>query len=434
MGSDAWCAAFERRLQKRARLSRLGHFRSVSVGKPRFIEGNQAFYLHDGRLQLEWMVAAIDHAVKRVDLEMYIFEPDQAGRRVLDALVRAAKRGVFVRLLYDSIGASNAGASFFEPLREAGGQVVEFNPVAPWRLRMGRIGRMQHWEPNTRDHRKLLVCDAPLAWATSAEIHRSEPLPPVVPAAGERCTIAITGGRNIGDHYLTYALGEGQWRDCGVVLLGPVAIELARLFDAMWFHAEGSDLTPPRLESPICGQLRVLPLGSQPGFLNLLQWTLGRLAVTVKKELRISCAYFIPSLRWRRALGNVAKRTGRCAILIPKESDVHAVDAATRHLLGSLLKAGVSVYRYALEILHEKTLIYDGVVTVVGSSNLDPRSFALNYELSVVLVGESFAKPVIAWHDEDLASSEIYSLDEWRARPRLAKLRDWFWSLLRAQL
>ena len=108
-----------------------------------------------------------------------------------------------------------------------------------------------------------------------------------------------------------------------------------------------------------------MPIGSQPGFLNLLQWTLSRLTTGVKQELRISCAYFIPSTRWRRSLARVARRTGRCALLIPKESDVPAVDAATRHLLGSLLKAGVSVYRYGREVLHEKTLIVDELTIVL---------------------------------------------------------------------
>ena len=113
--------------------------------------------------------------------------------------------------------------------------------------------------------------------------------------------------------------------------------------------------------------------------------------------------------------------------MIPKESDVPAVDAATRHLLGSLLKAGVSVYRYGREVLHEKTLIYDEILTVVGSSNIDPRSFVLNYELSVLIVGASFAEPVVRRHEEDLAASEIYTLDEWRGRPFWTKLVDWFW-------
>jgi cardiolipin synthase len=434
IGSPEWRTAFEARLRARSKLARLGHLRSVSHGAPRFVDGNQAAYIHDGRLQLEWMVAAIDHAERRVDLEMYIFEPDASGKRVLDALVRAAQRGVFVRVLFDAIGSGNAGPSFFEPLAAAGGHVIEFNPVAPWRLRTSRIGHMQHWEPNKRDHRKLLVCDAPLAWA-QAPLDGRGPPPSVTTGAEGHSAIAITGGRNIGDDYLGKPIGEGQWRDCGVVMFGPVALELGRLFDAMWFHADGTETPdPPVLESPPVGPLAVMPIGSQPGFLNLLQWTLSRLAVAVNQELRISCAYFIPSTRWRRALAHVARRTGRCALLIPKASDVPVVDAATRHLLGSLLKAGVSVYRYGREVLHEKTVIYDRVLTVVGSSNIDPRSFVLNYELSVVIVGASFADPVIRRHDEDLAASEIYTLDEWRGRPLWMKLGDWFWSLLRSQL
>ena len=86
------------------------------------------------------------------------------------------------------------------------------------------------------------------------------------------------------------------------------------------------------------------------------------------------------------------------------------------------------------EILHDKTLIYDRVLTIVGSSNLDPRSFDLNYELSVLVVGARFADPVVRFHDEDLAASEAYTLDAWRARPFWTKLGDWFWSLLRRQL
>jgi cardiolipin synthase len=429
LGTEEWQAAFEQRLHGQARLARLGHWRSVAPRPPRFIGGNEAKYLRDGRSQLAWMLGAIDAARTRIDLEMYIFDPDEAGTRVLAALVRAAERGVLVRLLYDSIGCVQAGPEFFEPLRLAGGHVVEFNPVAPWRLRMSRLGKMQHWEPNYRDHRKLLVCDAPLTWAAS-----DAAAPPPENGAGPRCALAITGGRNIADNYLLRSLGGGQWRDGGVVLMGPCSAELGLLFDAMWFHADGPDLAPAPLPTAPAGDIRVLAIGSQPGFINLLQWALNRMTYSVREELRISCAYFVPSARWRRALVNVAKRTGRCAILVPRESDVPAVDAASRHLMGALLKAGVTIYRYASQVLHDKTYIYDRCVTVLGSSNLDPRSFRLNYELSVIIVDERFAAPVVRGHEHDLEESARYTLDEWRARPVWQRLTDWFWSLLRGQL
>ncbi len=434
IGTGAWRTLFQQRLHAQARLARLGHWRSVMPRPPRFVDGNQAYYLHDGRIQLKWMLAAIDRAMRRVDLEMYIFAPDEAGTLVRDALVRAAQRGVYVRLLYDSVGSDAAGPDFFKPITDAGGHVVEFNPLAPWRLRMTRVGTTQAWQPSFRDHRKLLVCDAPLAWARRAYAPGEDPAPASECLDENRCTVAITGGRNIGDEYMTRELGSGQWRDCGIVMFGPVACDLAEMFDAMWFHADGPDAPAPRLEAPPAGDLSILAISSQPGFINLLQWSLVRLTQQVKNELRFSCAYFIPTVRWRRALAQVAHRTGRCALLVPMESDVPIVDAASRHLWGRLLKAGVAIYRYAEEVLHEKTYIYDGTVTVIGSTNIDPRSFRYNYELSVVVVGASFAGPVIDWYEADLARSERYTLDTWRARPLWQKVTDWFWSLWRSRL
>lgn len=435
LGDAAWRRAFEHRLGLVAKVARLGHLRSVSPKAPTFCEGNAAVYLADGRDQFAWMLAAIEAARTRVDLEIYIFEADRSGIALRDALVRAARRGVRVRVLYDSVGSADASADFFAPIEEAGGAVTEFNPVAPWRLRVGRIGRRQNWMPNRRDHRKLLICDVPRGWASTLDVAPRE-----VRADDEgddRVGLAITGGRNIADEYLGRTQEEGQWRDGGAVIVGPAVADLSLLFEAMWFHAEGPDdpqRRAPELACPPAGSLAIMPIGSQPGFLNLLQWALARMARSVRDELRISCAYFIPSIRWRRALADVARRTGRCLVLVPKESDVRAVDAASRHLMGPLLRAGVTIRRYQRGILHEKTLIYDRTLTVLGSSNLDPRSFRLNYELSVLVVGDGFAAPVLENHELGLAESEPYTLDIWRARSALRRFADWFWSLWRSQL
>jgi len=434
IGQEGWQSSFEAKIRGQARLADFTHFRSVTTGSPRFVGGNHAFYIRDGRVQLAWILAAIRAARARVDLEMYIFEPDGTGVLVRDELVDAARRGVRVRVLWDSIGSSAGGPEFFEPIARAGGQVIEFNPAAPWRLRMSRLGKLQLWQPNSRDHRKVLVCDAPRAFVEHSA-RGFDPLPPEGSCEDdERTSLAIVGGRNIGDHYLGSELGAGQWRDCGAVLFGPVVPAIAAMFDAMWAHAEGPETSPPALSAAPVGELQILPLGSQPGFFNLIQWAISRLAGNVRSELRISCAYFIPSGRLRRALAGAARRTQRCLVLLPKVSDVPMVDSASRHLWGSLLRAGVKIHRYASNVLHEKTIVFDGVATIVGSSNLDPRSFRLNYELSVVILGASFAAPVVASHDADLERSEPYTLDDWRRRPWPQKLVDWFWSLLRSQL
>jgi cardiolipin synthase A/B len=429
LGTPEWRRRFEARLSSQARFARLGSFFSVAREPPRFVDGNRALFLPDGQDQWRWTLAAIEAARTRIDLEMYIVSPDACGVAVRDALARAAARGVAVRVLWDSVGSSDAGAEFFEPIREAGGAAAEFNPVAPWRLRVSRIGKVQAWEPNKRDHRKLLLVDVPEAW-----IRRSRPDEGEEDGAPERrSSLAILGGRNLAEEYLERPLGSGQWRDCGAVLFGPVVRELAKLFDAMWFHAAGEDRYAPPFETPAAGDAAIMPIGSQPGFLNLLQWSLAHLAWSATRELRISCAYFIPSRQWQRALRAVAKRA-RCLLLLPKESDLPIVDAASRHFWGTLLSAGVLIHQHVREILHEKTLIFDGTLTVIGSSNLDPRSFRLNYELSILVLCDRFSRAAVAHHEESLEHAEPFTYAMWRERSLSQRLYDWFWALFRRQL
>ncbi len=431
-------------MQFQAKVHRLSHWRSVSPDLPRFIDGNCVVYLEDGEHQLAWMLAGIRRARRRVDLEMYIFQDDRVGLLVRDALAAAARRGVAVRVLFDSVG--SAGRDFFDPLVGAGGTVLEFNPLAPWRRRIGRLGRVQAWLPNQRDHRKLLLCDVPLAWLRRAT-EGVESGPPGEQAAREghdavevdaqdldETVLCITGGRNIADEYLGRSRDGGQWRDGGMVVGGPVGVFLGTMFDAMWSHAAGPAIDPPPFVSPAVGEVPILPLGSQPGLVNLLAWAMSRMAATVRNELRISCAYFVPSLRWRRALRAVGRKTGSCTIIIPLHNDLPVVAAASRHYLGFILRGGVHVARYARAILHDKTMIYDRVVTVVGSSNLDPRSLRLNFELSLIVLDRAFGELVARAHERDLQHSEPYTLEAWRARPLWEKAIDWFWSLFRSQL
>jgi cardiolipin synthase len=444
LGSPAWRVAFERRLELQAKIHRLAQIRSVLPDVPRFVDGNRVVYLQDGEHQLAWMLEAIRRARLRIDLEMYIFRGDDVGTLLRDALVAAAERGVAVRVLFDSVGGASTGMPFFEPLIRAGGHAFEFNPLAPWRRRIGRLGRVK--SGNNRDHRKLLLCDAPLSWARNASdgIVDGPPLDVAVregeasvteDASDPRETvIAITGGRNVAVEYMGRAANSGQWRDSGLVLIGPVGVPLARMFDAMWAHAGGRPVEVPPLSSDAVGDIPVLPLGSQPGLMNLLQWTMSRLADSTRKELRISCAYFIPSLRWRRGLRAVARRTGSCKIVIPLHNDIPVVAAASRHFLGALLRGGVEIYRYARSVLHDKAIVYDRTLTVLGSSNVDQRSFRLNYELSVVVLDRAFAERVAESHDRDIEASERYTLAMWRARPWWERVFDWFWSLFRNQL
>lgn len=411
---------------------------------PQFVDGNHAEFLDDGRTQLAWTLAAIRAARTRVDFEIYIFTDDEAGRAVREALADAARRGVHVRVLYDSIGSASAGDAFFEPIRIAGGQTAEFNPMAPWRLRASRLGKTQAWQPNTRDHRKLLVADVPAAWSSlrvpppAGEVEALQQRSAGELAADARASLAILGGRNIGDEYLSHPIDQGQWRDCGAVIFGPLIQDLAQLFDAMWRQAtnqtaaEGGDV--PQLATPVAGEDTILAIGTRPGFFNLLQWSLAHLAWSVQRELRVSCAYFIPSGRWVRALRGIVRRGADCLLLLPKKSDLPIVDAASRHFWGSLLAAGVRIFQHTNSVLHEKTLIYDQKLTVIGSSNLDSRSFRLNYELSIIVLGARFAASVLASHEGKIEQAEPFTHAMWKERGIVSRVVDWFWSLFRRQL
>lgn len=435
LGTSEWRTAFEAKLEAQWRLHRLIRFRTLFAGTPTFVEGNRPIYLVDGRDHLGWMLACIRSARRRVDLEIYIFRPDEVGVQVRDALTEAAARGVAVRVLYDSIGGGDLTDEFLQPLRDAGGRLVEFNPIAPWRLRIGRLGR-QSWEPNHRDHRKLLVCDVPLAWAERAAEGGATPPEPATDeeASGPPAIVSITGGRNIAEEYFGKAPGEGQWRDSGLVVLGPIGAQLSALFDAMWVHAAGPAGEVPTLSSPPLGTAAILALGTEPGRVNLLQWAMARIAEATRRELRISCAYFIPSLRWRRSLRAVARRAESCKIVIPLHNDIPVVAAASRHFLGALLRGGVQIYRYARSVLHDKTIVYDRTITIIGSSNVDQRSFRLNYELSLLILSVPLAETIARFHDQDIERSESYTLEAWKARPWWGRLYDWFWSLFRNQL
>ncbi len=408
------------------------------------MDGNHAEFLDDGRTQLAWTLAAIRAARSRVDFEMYIVSDDEAGRAVREALADAARRGVHVRVLFDSIGSAAAGDDFFEPIRVAGGRVAEFNPMAPWRLRASRLGKTQAWQPNTRDHRKLLIADVPASWSsltlppTAGELEAFEQRSESERALDARASLAILGGRNIGDEYLSHPLDQGQWRDCGAVVFGPLIQDLAKLFDAMWLQAmsqtaaENSDV--PTFLTPVAGEDTILAIGTRPGFFNLLQWSLANLAWSVERELRVSCAYFIPSGRWVRALRGIVRRGGECMLLLPKKSDLPIVDAASRHFWGSLLAAGVRIFQHSTSVLHEKTLIYDKTLTVIGSSNLDSRSFRLNYELSIIVLGARFATSVLASYESKIERAEPFTHAMWKERGIVSRIVDWFWSLFRRQL
>jgi cardiolipin synthase len=291
------------------------------------------------------MLAAIDAARSSVCLEMYIFAPGPLGEQFRQALVRAQRRGARVRVLIDAFGSMGLPDHFWEPLRAAGGEARWFNPAALMRF-------------SFRNHRKLLVCDG---------------------------QVAFVGGFNIAHEYQGDGVRSG-WRDLGLKLEGPPAAQLASSFDEMFARAEFRHKRFTRLRRFPVKQSSIWPpeqiFFSEPGRRrNPIKLALhGDLAHA--REVRIMVAYFLPTRQLRHDLRRIARRGGRVQLILPGESDVPLSQLATQSLYRRFLKDGVEIYEYQPQILHAKLMVVDDVV-YAGSSNLDPRSLRINYEMMI---------------------------------------------------
>ena len=289
------------------------------------------------------MLAAIEAAQQSVRFEMYTFAFSPLGERFLAALQAAAQRGVQVRVLVDAVGSVNLPDVFWEPLRAAGGECRWFNPLTLRRLTF-------------RDHRKLLVCDD---------------------------TFAFVGGINVAPVYEGDGVQQG-WRDLGLRVGGPLARNLGESFDDLFArhefeHPPLARFRPgPSRRSAVCDAGEVLLTAPGLGGNEFKQRLLRDLATA--RRVQIAVGYFLPIGRVRRALMKACRRGARVELVLPGKSDVALAITASRALYRRLLRAGAQVFEYTPQVLHSKLFIVDDTA-YVGSSNLDPRSLHINYEL-----------------------------------------------------
>lgn len=350
-------------------------------------------WLRTGDQALTEMISAISAAQESVRLEMYIFTPGPIADKFRSALVGACQRGLQVWLLIDALGSLGLPDNFWDVFRTSGGQFRWFNPLTVRRLGL-------------RDHRKLLVCDD---------------------------AIAFIGGFNIATEYTGDGITQG-WRDLGLRLSGNALVrELSRAFDDMFALAD--------FKHPFLSRLRKAPgkkVVAQNG--QLLLGAPGRTS-ELKKSLQadlerasdvcIMSAYFLPTWRLRRALGQVVRRGGRVRLILAGKSDVQLSQLAARSLYRRFLRSGVEIYEYQPQIFHAKLVILDQVV-YVGSANLDTRSLQINYELLVRLDHATLAAEAREIFQSDIPHCQRIDLNAWRrSRSLWEKLKQrWAYFLL----
>src|SRR5438477_2159758 len=333
------------------------------------VAGNRLELAQAGEGRLPALLLLIRGAQRSVKILMYMFNPDEAGERVRDALVEASRRGVGVKLLIDGFG-SAAGPGFFTSLDASGGEICVFNPAYGRRYLL-------------RNHQKLAIGDD---------------------------KIAILGGANIDDTYLSDS-GPAHWRDLWLRIEGPEAQPASRYFDSLfrWSLRKGAKLRSIRRlvgeYSEWRGPLQwkfTGPLSMR----NSLWRSIGR-DITRGRSLEMIFAYFAPPGAMLRRIGRLGAR-GHARIITAAKSDNNSTIAAARHSYSRLLRRHVDMFEYEAARLHTKLAIVDDVVHI-GSSNFDYRSLYINLEVMLRIKDAGFAAAMRSYFDRELADCEWIS-------------------------
>lgn len=376
------------------------------------VKGNRVRLLADGPSTYKAMLQSIGEARRYIHMETYIFDDDAEGARFAEALIAARNRGAEVSLMVDAVGTIKTPDALFQRMRDAGVQVAVFNPVNPVKARAG-------WSPNQRNHRKVLVVDGKVGYLGGINV------------SGVYESSSFSGGRRSGSGSGSGG-GTGSkageppkdaesapWRDTHLRIEGPAVAELEQVLQAGWasqvkepIKGGDSQVVPP------VGNTTVRILANQPdrsdGYTVYL--TLMSAFESAQRSIHITMAYFVPDPAFIEVLQSAARRGVDVVLVLPGFSDSSLVFHAGRSHYTDLLRAGVKIYERRDALLHAKTAVVDGVWSTVGSSNMDWRSFALNYEINAVVLGPEFAADMEALFQRDVADAVQITPEAWKER------------------
>jgi cardiolipin synthase len=363
--------------------------------------GNKVTVLRDGAASFTAIFAAIAGAKHSIHLEYFIFEDVlHEGRQLVDLLVEKQAAGTQVNLIYDAAGSIGTPHEAFDRLRAAGAEVVQFNPLDPFK------GKADY-APNDRDHRKIMVVDG---------------------------SVAIIGGVNLSQVYSSniFSAGRGSrvqglWRDTNLRLEGEAVADLQRLFLATWQRQRGVPLAPgnffPRVSAP--GNQVVGIIGSTPTHtIPIYYMTLLSAIRNAESRIWLTTAYFVPTREERADLMAAARRGVDVRLMLPRNTDSEVALNIGRSHYSALLRSGVRVFEIRDVILHSKTAVIDGVWSVVGSSNFDGRSVLFNDEVDAVILGRETGAQLETSFQEDIRNADEISREAWSRRPLEQKLRE----------
>jgi len=352
--------------------------------------GNRIDVFTNGDRFYPAMLDAIRGAAVSVTLECYIFDGGTVSGLFVEALAERARAGVPVTVVIDALGSSGLPRVSRERLREAGCRLERYQPIT-W-FRLARL--------NNRTHREILVVDG---------------------------RVAFVGGAGIADWWhREHAKDQRGWRDTMVRLEGPVVAAIQGVFAENWLECGGEILTGREFFPPLerAGGSAAMVVRSSPSDrATVSRVTFELLLEGARREIRISTPYFLPDRPFRRALRDTVRGGVNVTVLVPgARTDQRWVRIASRRNYDELLKAGVRIFEYEPSMTHVKALIVDRRWSVVGTTNVDNRSFEHNDEINLLIDDPGLAERLNEDFERDLSASTEITLERWRARPWWEKI------------
>ena len=353
------------------------------------VPGNRVDILTNGSQFYAAMVDTIRAARLSVNLEAYIFEPGVIAERFIDVLVDRARAGVEIRIVLDSIGSSRMGGAPVRRLRRAGCHVHFYQSISFYRLH--RL--------NNRTHRELLIVDG---------------------------AVALTGGAGIADWWAAPGRRGPMWRDTMARVEGPMVTALQGVFAENWLECSGEILIGPRQWRRLgdaAGTEAMLVKSSPSDRATASRVVFQMLIEGAAREIAVSTPYLLPDRSLRQAFARAARRGVRVRVLVPgRFADQRLVRLASRRMYHELLDGGIRLFEYRPAMMHAKTLIVDGTWAVVGTTNIDNRSFEHNDEVNVAFRDPAIAERLLQDFEADLAVSDEITSRQWTARPVIERL------------
>ncbi len=359
--------------------------------------GNKVDFLVNGEGKFPTLLDAIQTAEHHIHLEYYQLSDDEVGNRIVDALLEKARQGIEIRVIADHVGSSDIG-TIPKRLEELGCHINFFQPVRFTSLASA----------NYRDHRKIVVIDA---------------------------RIAFVGGLNVNDRYWNTGKFPLYWRDSHMRVEGPGVNNLQFQFLLSWQFVGGE---PFPLETPYFGMAErhsggcpLITAASGPD--SMRPYALDCMVSAIheaRKHVRITNPYFLPPDSLSMAMEIAASSGIQVDLIIPGKSDSWIVHHASRSYLMPLLRAGVNIYFYDRGFVHAKTMTVDGKLTTIGTVNLDERSFFINFEVMALVYCEDFTAQVNAAFEDDLNYCSKIDPEAWAQRPLVERAVDSFCRLM----